>query len=165
VKLFAIYIGGEHPSAHIEVHDVRFVLAKSMRDTHAKLRADRWGTPGTLHIDCWAEEQAAEPIPLLHPNLASLYRARIAQLCESLNDEEGMPRAAEVLRTLIDQIRLVPSAGKLVIDLRGDLAAILTFASDKKRPDVLSDAGLLGDLLSPETLVAGTGFEPVTFRL
>jgi site-specific DNA recombinase len=110
-------------------------------------------------------EQAAEPIPLLHPNLASLYRARIAQLCESLNDEEGMPRAAEVLRTLIDQIRLVPSAGKLVIDLRGDLAAILTFASDKKRPDVLSDAGLLGDLLSPETLVAGTGFEPVTFRL
>jgi site-specific DNA recombinase len=110
-------------------------------------------------------EQAAEPIPLLHPNLASLYRARIAQLCESLNDEEGMPRAAEVLRTLIDQIRLVPSAGKLVIDLRGDLAAILTFASDKKRPDVLSDAGLLGDLLSPVSLVAGTGFEPVTFRL
>jgi hypothetical protein len=55
VELFAIYIGGEHPGAHIEVHDVRFVIAKSVRETHAKLRADWWGTPGTLHIDCWAE--------------------------------------------------------------------------------------------------------------
>jgi site-specific DNA recombinase len=67
-----------------------------------------------------------------------------------------MPKAAEVLRTLIEQIRLAPSAGKLAIDLRGDLAAILTFASDKKRPDILSEAGLLGDLLSPVSLVAGT---------
>ncbi|MES2289807.1 MAG: DUF1543 domain-containing protein [Pseudomonadota bacterium] len=55
MKLFAIYIGGEHPLANIEVHDVRFVVAASMRDAHDRLRADWWGTPGTLHIDCWAE--------------------------------------------------------------------------------------------------------------
>lgn len=55
MKLFAIYIGGEHPNANIEVHDVRFVVAPSIRDTHEKLRADWWGTPGTLHVDCWAE--------------------------------------------------------------------------------------------------------------
>jgi hypothetical protein len=101
-------------------------------------------------------EQPAEPIPLLHPNLAAIYRERIARLCDSLNDDEGMPQAAEVLRSLIDQIRLVPDDGKLVIALRGDLAAILTFASNKKRPDLLSEAGLLGDLLSPVSLVAGT---------
>ncbi|WP_404337729.1 DUF1543 domain-containing protein [Sphingomonas sp. MMS12-HWE2-04] len=55
MKLFAIYIGGEHPSAHIEVHDVRFIVAERIRDTHAQLRAEWWGSPGTLHIDCWAE--------------------------------------------------------------------------------------------------------------
>lgn len=55
MKLFAIYIGGEHPGANIEVHDVRFVVAPSIRDTYDTLRADWWGTPGTLHIDCWAE--------------------------------------------------------------------------------------------------------------
>ena len=55
MKLYAIYIGGEHPRANIEVHDVRFVVAASMRDAHDRLRADWWGTPGTLHIDCWAE--------------------------------------------------------------------------------------------------------------
>lgn len=55
MKLFAIYIGGEHPGAHIEVHDVRFVAAASIKSTHDQLRAEWWGTPGTLHIDCWAE--------------------------------------------------------------------------------------------------------------
>ncbi|NIJ08492.1 hypothetical protein FHS31_002109 [Sphingomonas vulcanisoli] len=55
MKLFAIYIGGEHAQAHVEVHDVRFVVAGSIRDTHDRLRAEWWGTPGTLHIDCWAE--------------------------------------------------------------------------------------------------------------
>jgi len=60
MKLFAIYIGGEHPAAHIEIHDVRFVVAESIKDTHAQLRAEWWGTPGTLHIDCWAEISDAD---------------------------------------------------------------------------------------------------------
>lgn len=55
MKLFAIYIGGEHPQAHIEIHDVRFVVANTIRETYDQLRADWWGTPGTLHVDCWAE--------------------------------------------------------------------------------------------------------------
>jgi hypothetical protein len=60
VKLFAIYIGGEHPGAHIEVHDVRFVAAERIEDTYDRLRADWWGTPGTLHVDCWAEIDHAD---------------------------------------------------------------------------------------------------------
>ena len=55
MKLFAIYIGGEHPAAHIEIHDVRFIVARSLKATHDALRRQWWGTPGTLHIDCWAE--------------------------------------------------------------------------------------------------------------
>ena len=67
-------------------------------------------------------------------------------------------KAVEVLRTLVDQVALVPDGSGLSIVLRGDLAAILTFASNKKRPDLLSEAGLLGDLISPVPLVAGTRF-------
>ena len=55
MKLFAIYIGGEHPAANIEVHDVRFVVARSIKDTRDALLKTWWGKPGTLHIDCWAE--------------------------------------------------------------------------------------------------------------
>ena len=106
-----------------------------------------------------------KPVPLLHPNMAELFRTRISALCESLASDEGKSEAVEVLRTLVDEVQLVPEGTELTIVLRGDLAAILTFASNRKRPDLLSEAGLLGDLLSPVSVVAGTGFEPVTFRL
>lgn len=60
MKLWAIYIGGEHPSAHIEIHDVRFVVAETIKATHDQLRAQWWGTPGTLHVDCFAEISHAD---------------------------------------------------------------------------------------------------------
>ena len=101
--------------------------------------------------------ETREPVPLLHPNMAALYRQRIAALCESLGEKEGKVEAAEVLRTLVDQVALVPDGNKLAIVLRGDLAAILTFAANKKRPDFRSEAGLLSDLISPVSVVAGTG--------
>lgn len=55
MKLFAIYIGGEVERANIEVHDIRFVVARTIGDTHAELRRQWWGIPKSLHIDCWAE--------------------------------------------------------------------------------------------------------------
>jgi hypothetical protein len=55
MKLFALYIGGEHPRANIEVHDLRFVVAPSVRETYDQVRAQWWGTPDSLHVDCWAE--------------------------------------------------------------------------------------------------------------
>jgi site-specific DNA recombinase len=109
--------------------------------------------------------EAVEPPPLLHPNVAEIYRQRISTLYESLRGEGGKAEAAEAFRTLVDQVTLVPTEDELAIVLRGDLAAILRFAANKKNPDVLSDAGVLDALLSQESLVAGTGFEPVTFRL
>ena len=108
---------------------------------------------------------ADEPPPLLHPNMAEIYRQRIAALYENLRNEDGKAEAAEVFRTLIDQVTLMPDEDELAIVLRGDLAAILRFAANKKNPDVLSEAGVLGALLSQESLVAGIGFEPMTFRL
>jgi hypothetical protein len=55
MKLFAIYIGGELEGANIELHDMRFVVAPSIRDTYDQLRRQWWGIPKSLHIDCWAE--------------------------------------------------------------------------------------------------------------
>ncbi|QTC92236.1 DUF1543 domain-containing protein [Brevundimonas goettingensis] len=55
MKLFAIYIGGEHPGANIEVHDMRFVVAPTIEATYPTLLRQWWGKPGSLHVDCWAE--------------------------------------------------------------------------------------------------------------
>lgn len=60
MKLFAIYVGGEIAGANIEVHDMRFVVAPSIRETHAELRRQWWGTANSLHIDCWAEIDHAD---------------------------------------------------------------------------------------------------------
>jgi anion-transporting ArsA/GET3 family ATPase len=85
---------------------------------------------------------AEEPPPLLHPNMAEIYRQRVAALYESLQNDDGKAEAAEVFRTLVDQVTLVPDAAELAIVLRGDLAAIVRFAANKKNPDVLSEAGV-----------------------
>ena len=60
MKLFAIYIGGEHPGANIEVHDMRFVVAPTIEETYQTLLAQWWGREGSLHIDCWSEISQAD---------------------------------------------------------------------------------------------------------
>ncbi|MBN8808426.1 MAG: DUF1543 domain-containing protein [Sphingomonas sp.] len=55
MKLFAVYVGGEAAGANIEIHDMRFVAAPSITDTYDELRRQWWGTPSSLHVDCWAE--------------------------------------------------------------------------------------------------------------
>ena len=97
--------------------------------------------------------------------MAEIYRQRISALYERLQDAGARAEAAEVFRTLVDQVTLQPAQNELAIILRGDLAAILTFAAGQTEPGLLPEAGLLGDLELPESVVAGIGFEPMTFRL
>ena len=74
------------------------------------------------------------PVPRLHPNLAEVYRQKVAALKEGLNDEGIRQEATEIIRSLIEEIRLVPENDHLAIELRGDLATILAFANKSKHP-------------------------------
>jgi site-specific DNA recombinase len=65
---------------------------------------------------------AEEPPPLLHPNMAEIYRQRISVLYERLQDEATKAEAVDTFRTLVDQVTLVPETDTLAIILRGDLA-------------------------------------------
>ncbi|HAY07712.1 MAG TPA: DUF1543 domain-containing protein [Hyphomonas sp.] len=55
MKLFAVFVGGNHPRANVELHDVRFCVGETLEDTIPQLRAAWWGTPQSLHIDGYAE--------------------------------------------------------------------------------------------------------------
>ena len=103
---------------------------------------------------------ADEPPPVLHPAMAGQYRLRVQQLYETLQDdsEERRVEAAEVLRTLVEDIILTPVDGKIEIDVRGDLAGILTLSVKKQNPAALATG-------SQVKMVAGAGFEPAAFRL
>ena len=76
---------------------------------------------------------ADAPVPLLHPNLASLYREKVATLASALQNAESRSEAAEALRGLVDAIVLVPAGNELRIELKGNLAAMLSAAQSAKR--------------------------------
>jgi hypothetical protein len=92
---------------------------------------------------------ADEPPPLLHPTMADLYKSKVEELAAALQREDSRLEASEMLRGLIDSIVLIPDEGQLRIELRGNLAAMLTVAQQTKRsPET-------GDLLMPVQMVAG----------
>ena len=104
---------------------------------------------------------ASEPKPRLHPGLAEIYRAKVTGLHEALAAEDGA-ETREAIRALVEAIVLVPEDGRLRIEVRGDLAAILALGQNANtRPVGRVDEALLEQV----KLVAGAGFEPATFRL
>jgi hypothetical protein len=99
-------------------------------------------------------ETADEPPPLLHPEMAELYRQKVTTLAQALERSETRTEATEALRGLIDAIVMTPDDGALRIELRGNLAAMLSAATNAKRsPET-------GDLSLQVQMVAGAGFEP-----
>jgi site-specific DNA recombinase len=93
----------------------------------------------------------------LHPRLADPYREKVAHLQEELNRTEVRSEAAEAIRGLIREIRLIPKNDRLEIELVGDLPAILAFANATSRRPVATGVQI--------TMVAGEGFEPPTLEL
>ena len=102
---------------------------------------------------------APELKPLIHPNLAEIYRRKVEELQPALLSDDRRFEAAEIIRGLVDQIVLTPDNGDLRIDLKGDLAAILAISAGSKKPEAV---GLGSEQIK---MVAGAGFEPATFRL
>lgn len=73
-----------------------------------------------------------EPKPLLHPNMASVYREKVMTLRAALEKEEDRPRASEAIRGLIEAIVLEPDGKQYRILVQGDLAAMLQLAANEK---------------------------------
>tara|TARA_R110002126_G_scaffold160458_9_gene308104 strand:- start:178 stop:672 length:495 start_codon:yes stop_codon:yes gene_type:complete len=51
--LYMVMLGGTHPKANIELHDVVFVAGDSLKHTYPQLRALWFAEPEGLHIDAW----------------------------------------------------------------------------------------------------------------
>jgi site-specific DNA recombinase len=103
---------------------------------------------------------APDTEPLVHPALATTYRDTVQKLDVSLRRPDTGREAFQLIRGLIDVVVLTPLDGKLEIELQGDLAGILA----------LSEAGKTSAFFPKEKalqikMVAGRGFEPLTFRL
>ncbi|MBT6218527.1 MAG: recombinase family protein [Rhodospirillaceae bacterium] len=155
-------------------HDVdrdRFAreLEKTEREVSRIIDAIKAGVPGSAVKDEMQslEERQLElqlaldgtpaPFPRLHPNLAEVYRKKVENLTDALNEESTKAEAVEAIRELIDEVRLVPAGDALKIELYGELASLLQLGQNKHPRDMSSGVQI--------TMVAGVGFEPTTFRL
>jgi site-specific DNA recombinase len=97
---------------------------------------------------------APEPEPTrLHPNLAEIYRAKVAALHEALADEASRDEAFELIRSLIDKVVVTPTEGDLHIDLYGELAGILGLCREGRR-----GGGFDAATVAQIKVVAGAGF-------
>lgn len=91
-----------------------------------------------------------------------MYREKVDQLTAAFEDDALKAQTFERLRALIEAVMPTPEDGDFAFDLRGELTSMLslcTGAETQKTSAVVSEEAL------QVKMVAGTGFEPVTFRL
>ena len=99
-------------------------------------------------------QERPKSMPRLHPSLGAAYRDKVADLHGALDREDSRAEAVEILRQLIEEIRLIPLVGRLEIELHGNLASILQFAQNKQPGAVNTGMRI--------KMVAEEGFEPPT---
>lgn len=90
---YVVLLGGEHPRAKLELHDVVFLFADRIEDAYDRLRAAWFAAPGKVHIDGWMEldgldgyriESADAPAA---PGEPRLYCAQLGGYTESVFGE------------------------------------------------------------------------------
>jgi hypothetical protein len=74
--------------------------------------------------------------------LARIYRDKVEDLSAALQRTDEGKAAFEIVRSLIQEVRLVPVKGELSIELVGDLAGILAVAQGGKEGLSASSAAL-----------------------
>ena len=128
------------------------------------------GRKSRLLADLAAAEQAEGPELRIHPGLIEQYRQQVARLEDALLDEAIRGEAEEAFRALVERVVLTPddtAPDRLAAEVHGDLAVILRLGDGSLKTRTPPSFGgrrtpVLGSQFSGD---AGTGFEPVTFRL
>ena len=94
-----------------------------------------------------------------HPVLLQLFEEKVGRLRETLNAETVRGEASEILSTLIESVTIYPEGP------HGPEAEVVAKVSDLMAFATNDNAAPRGGMSSSMVVVAGTGFEPVTFRL
>ena len=110
-----------------------------------------------------AVSQTPDAAPALHPNLAQVYRQKIADLSVALRARDNSA-ALEIARCLIERVTIYTySEGKgLEVELTGALAAMVRLGAGMTDRPQRADQDLFS---SSVKVVAGARFELATFRL
>ena len=94
----------------------------------------------------------APPPVRLHPNLAQLYREKVANLHAALADPELRAEALELIRGLIERVELHPAEDGFRIELVGEIANMVTLSAGAESVGSETNRASV-------KVVAGTGYQ------
>ena len=114
-------------------------------------------SPEARLSDAATDRPTATVLP--HPVLLQRFEEKVGRLIETLNDEAVRTEAAEILSTLIESVTIYPNGEQ------GPEAEVVAKVSDLIAWATNDNAAPRGGASCSMAVVAGTGFEPVTFRL
>jgi hypothetical protein len=69
------------------------------------------------------------PAPRLHPNLAELYRRKVAELAQALEEPASRDEAIGLLRGLVERVELHPTDDGFDIEVTGAIAGMIALPS------------------------------------
>jgi site-specific DNA recombinase len=134
-------------------HIVNGTDTKSITSKLVDLEAEK----ESLEVEVSQSEEKTTVIPM--HNIGRVYRAKIRQLTDGLDDPAIRLKAIEAIQSLIDHIKVTPTNTGFDVELHGELGAIMEVVDgNEQRPAVEAAARSF-------SVVAGVGFEPTTFRL
>lgn len=149
VAAYAEHINRENRERRIQVDTDRQALARIEKAIAGILTAieDGFYQPAMKGRMAELEREKAEiaarmieaprDIPDVHPGIADIYRRKIAQLVETLDDPETRLDASSDVRSLIGKIVLHPGEkrGQVHATLHGELMGILDFVNGTSQPE------------------------------
>ena len=122
------------------------IITASTKDALVQAERDR----ARLRLELATREAPASKIAAALPNAVERYVAMLDDLANTL--QRDVAKARYQLKELLGKVRLHPRDGYLEAELSGNFGGLLSLASEQ-------------DAKTKINLVAGTGFEPVTFGL
>jgi site-specific DNA recombinase len=140
------------------------IRAPGLQGRLDQLEADR------KRLDALLRQPGPEPVRL-HPNLAELYRKQIEGLHRALAHPATRDEAFAILRQLIERVTVHPRDDGVEIELQGEIVAMVEVALGSDATGPTDSKTALRRLMLDDgsrrsvKVVAGRGFEPLTFRL
>jgi site-specific DNA recombinase len=147
----------EHDRVKVRLDGLYDAIAEGLR-TEGLLERIKTMEAEKARLAAALDRPAPSPVRL-HPNLAEVYRAKVAELHRALQDPAIRDEALHILRGLVERIVIMPAAegpGE-TIELVGAIARMVELGNKKAALDARTACSV--------KVVAGAGFEPATFRL
>ncbi|WP_231639133.1 recombinase family protein [Sphingomonas profundi] len=103
---------------------------------------------------------APADVPDIHPNIAEIYRRKVARLAEALNHPADRDEASYAIRSLIERVTLHPGQrrGEIHATLHGEFGAILEWMSARNGRHDNAPVACATEAFMSSKLVAGTRF-------